>query len=108
MLPMLTKLDNEDICSGEREAAEAAAIGGEQAGELRAPAERGASSAGTSEAARGEALREAARRSSSNILYAVMALLPELDEDGLRIVLKDVEQKLAAAATTTTTASAAV
>ena len=35
-----------------------------------------------------------ASSTSSNVLYAVMALLGELDEESLRIVHKEVEQRL--------------
>lgn len=35
-----------------------------------------------------------AKGSSSNILYAIMALLGEMDEDGLKIVKEDVDERL--------------
>lgn len=82
-----------DAAAYERQQAAAAAAYERQQGSSY---ERQASGAGSYEAAAAAAAVASARqRSSKNVLYAVMALIPELADDDLAIVRGEIEQRLA-------------
>jgi len=112
LLPRLTKLDNVDVSDDERRAAEnaplpAGVVAALEADEAGCVPTQGSGAQGAEAAAKPPA--PVARKASvtktsttppasSNVLYAVMALLGELDEQALAIVREDVEARLAGTA----------
>jgi cilla- and flagella-associated protein len=109
MLPELLKLDNSEVSPHERAAAvacdfpvpevppqpvnagnrAAASAGHQSSNEYTA-----ASSAPPQRQSSTAAEQQNARRTSPNILYAIFALIAELDGESLRLVHKEVEQRI--------------
>ena len=88
-LPNLTKLDNTEVSDSERAAAARAAASGRAGGESGRQAE-----ASTPAAAPSSATPPKNGGGKHYVLYAVMALLNELDADDLGIVRRECEHRL--------------